>query len=126
MHFALARLFGGIVIATVLLSVAIAIVTLATDRRDRIQRESDEATGGVGERAIPIMMANGCSGCHTIPGVPGAQGQVGPRLDASLADRVMKATEHEREIQTRLRATEDFKEGVKAMAERRVPNFVAR
>src|SRR5256885_14360164 len=39
-----------------------------------------------------------------------------------LADRVKAATAHELEQQKRLRATDDFKEGVKAMAERRVPN----
>jgi enoyl-CoA hydratase/carnithine racemase len=43
-----------------------------------------------------------------------------------LADRVKAATEHELAEQTRLRQTDDFKEGVKAMADRRVPNFAGR
>jgi enoyl-CoA hydratase/carnithine racemase len=47
-------------------------------------------------------------------------------MRAGLADRVKAATEHELEEQTRLRQTDDFKEGVKAMAERRVPNFAGR
>jgi len=47
-------------------------------------------------------------------------------MRAGLADRVKAATEHELEEQTRLRQTDDFKEGVKAMAERRVPNFSGR
>ena len=40
-----------------------------------------------------------------------------------LADRVKVATDHELEEQTRLRQTKDFKEGVKASAERRPPKF---
>ena len=44
-------------------------------------------------------------------------------LRGDLADRVRAATEHELAEQSRLRKTEDFKEGVKAMAERRPPVF---
>jgi enoyl-CoA hydratase/carnithine racemase len=47
-------------------------------------------------------------------------------MRAGLADRIKAATEHELEEQTQLRQTDDFKEGVKAMAERRVPNFAGR
>jgi enoyl-CoA hydratase/carnithine racemase len=44
-------------------------------------------------------------------------------MRGDLADRVLKATEHELKEQTDLRKTDDFKEGVKATAERRLPNF---
>jgi len=47
-------------------------------------------------------------------------------MRAGLADRVMVATNHELAEQTRLRATDDFKEGVKATEERRVANFRGR
>ncbi len=47
-------------------------------------------------------------------------------LRKGLADRVRAATEHELAEQDKLRKTEDFKEGVRATAERRVPNFVGR
>jgi len=40
-----------------------------------------------------------------------------------LADRVRAATNHELEEQTWLRKTEDFKEGVAATSDRRLPNF---
>lgn len=44
-------------------------------------------------------------------------------MRGDIADRVRKATDHELEEQTRLRETEDFKEGVQAVFERRRPNF---
>jgi enoyl-CoA hydratase/carnithine racemase len=47
-------------------------------------------------------------------------------LRGDLADRVRAATEQELAEQTRLRKTDDFKEGVRAMAERRAPVFTNR
>jgi enoyl-CoA hydratase/carnithine racemase len=44
-------------------------------------------------------------------------------LRAGLAERIRAATVHELAEQTRLRRTQDFKEGVKASAERRTPKF---
>jgi enoyl-CoA hydratase/carnithine racemase len=44
-------------------------------------------------------------------------------LRRGLAERVREATDHELAEQTRLRRSEDFREGVKAMAERRTPRF---
>jgi enoyl-CoA hydratase/carnithine racemase len=47
-------------------------------------------------------------------------------MRGDLADRVLKATEHELKEQTWLRKTDDFKEGVKATAVRRLPNFTGK
>jgi len=47
-------------------------------------------------------------------------------LRRGLADSVARATEREYEEQDWLRNTADFKEGTKAMGERRLPNFQAK
>lgn len=47
-------------------------------------------------------------------------------LRGGLAQRVRTATDREKAEQERLDKTEDFQEGVKAMAERRKPNFQGR
>ena len=45
-------------------------------------------------------------------------------MRGDLVERVRRATEREFEVQNRLRLTADYREGVKAMGERRVPDFV--
>ena len=44
-------------------------------------------TGGDPERGAALAGRYGCGGCHTIPGVPGARGLVGPPL-ADIGRRV--------------------------------------
>jgi len=44
-------------------------------------------THGDAERAPQLMIRYGCAGCHTIDGVPGADGKVGPAL-SGLVHRV--------------------------------------
>lgn len=70
-------------------AVAITLAAAASWMYDRIriEREANAATGGVGSRAVAVMINNGCAGCHTIPGVPGASGTVGPKLDGTLSVR---------------------------------------
>ena len=47
-------------------------------------------------------------------------------LRGSLAGRIREATDREKAVQNDLQRTEDFKEGVRAMAERRAPRFEGR
>lgn len=42
-------------------------------------------TMGDPERGRDLTLRYGCAGCHTIPGVPGAKGQVGPTLKGFAA-----------------------------------------
>jgi cytochrome c oxidase subunit 2 len=56
-----------------------------------IQQQQSGATAppagsGPEAAALPIIQAKGCGTCHTIPGVPGATGTIGPNL-AGVASR---------------------------------------
>ncbi|MBZ9966722.1 hypothetical protein [Mesorhizobium sp. BR1-1-2] len=53
-----------IIAVCILLVAAGGALALWADRVRRVQQEADAATGGVGARAVPIMLANGCAGCH--------------------------------------------------------------
>lgn len=55
--------------------------------RDHARAMGHRLTGGDPARGPALMRAYGCAGCHTIPGVPGARGVVGPPL-AGIAGRV--------------------------------------
>ena len=73
----------------------------------------------VRERAIALAQEIAASG-------PLAVRAIRATLRDGLADAVIAATEHELNQQSQLRLTEDFQEGVRAMAERRAPHFEGR
>jgi putative membrane protein len=51
------------------------------------RRQAAELTGGDPDRGRTAIRQRGCPSCHTIPGIPGANGLVGPPL-AGIASRV--------------------------------------
>jgi cytochrome c len=56
------------------------------DARSAEARDAARLTGGDPERGRAMMRKYGCQTCHTIPGVVGADGVVGPPL-AGIARR---------------------------------------
>jgi cytochrome c len=60
---------------------------MAWSSRQQAERVARAMTGGDPARAPEIMRRYGCGGCHTIPGLGGADGQVGPSL-SGLVHRV--------------------------------------
>ncbi len=77
---------AGIGIAVI--AALVASLTWWNERRAATLHEAQGSTGGQIARAVPLMLANGCAGCHTIDGVPGAQGMVGPTLDSSSPQKI--------------------------------------
>jgi len=61
--------------------------TLASSRQQQNEAIARAATGGDPAHAPELLRRYGCAGCHTIPGVTGADGEVGPPL-SGLVHRV--------------------------------------
>jgi cytochrome c2 len=60
---------------------------MAVSQSDAVARA---LTGGDPARAGALVTRYGCGGCHTFPGLPGADGKVGPAL-SGLRERVFIA-----------------------------------
>ena len=59
------------------------------EEQDRRMR-AEAITGGNVDRGKRLFSAYGCAGCHSLTGVPGARGLVGPTLDG-IGSRAMLA-----------------------------------
>lgn len=58
----------------------LAMCAAACDRGEAVRRASEMTGGGDPVRGRQALRDYGCQSCHTIPGVPGANGLVGPPL----------------------------------------------
>jgi cytochrome c len=68
-------------LATAILGVALAWGAARYWQSQRQTRDVASAmTGGYPSRAPELIRRYGCAGCHTIPGIPGGDGQVGGPL----------------------------------------------
>jgi len=65
---------------TAVLSLA-ALAALSACRREQEKHDAELLTGGRVARAPDLIDHYGCGSCHSIPGVPGATGMVGPPMD---------------------------------------------
>jgi len=65
------------------------LFTLASCNRDA-ERAAAEMTGGTPSKGRVALRRYGCSTCHVVPGVSGANGLVGPPL-SQIASRVYLA-----------------------------------
>jgi cytochrome c2 len=69
------------------LLLALTLLCACNDQQQRFQTAAQLTAGGNAEAGMADLRKYGCSGCHTIPGIEGAYGQVGPPLN-QFANRV--------------------------------------
>jgi len=60
--------------------IAAAALSLTACTGGRTVRAYDVTTGGAAGRGMKLIAMKNCGACHTIPGIEGAQGVVGPPL----------------------------------------------
>jgi cytochrome c2 len=67
---------------TLVLGAPLCVGVLVSSAKARLEQEAvaEALTGGDIVLAPPIFRRYGCAGCHTIPGIPGADGKVGGQL----------------------------------------------
>lgn len=89
--------------------------------------KGDEAADiGMADYLVPAdqLLAKATELAAEIAGsAPLAVRSIRETLRGDLADVIQAATDHEGAVQAKLQETDDFKEGTKAMGERRTPNF---
>ncbi|MFN0029896.1 MAG: enoyl-CoA hydratase/isomerase family protein [Acidimicrobiales bacterium] len=86
----------------------------------------EAAAMGLADRLVPAESLNEEAHAFALEiarSAPLAVISIRQTMRGDLADKVKAATDHELVEQDRLRRTEDFKEGIKATAERRLPDF---
>jgi enoyl-CoA hydratase/carnithine racemase len=91
--------------------------------------KGDEAVAmGLADKLAPIESVRDAAhelAAEIAMSAPLAVRSIRATLRGDLADQVQAATAHAAVAQARLQTTDDWKEGVSAMAERRTPNFTA-
>ena len=68
------------ILGALLLIASATAVALTWSSQQQSQAVARAMTGGEPSRAPDIIRRYGCAGCHTIPGIPGGDGQVGGPL----------------------------------------------
>lgn len=73
---------------TFIIATLLALPLIGCDERH--EAGPGAGTGGDSKRGATLIADLGCGACHSVPGVPGARGHVGPPLD-NIGERTIIA-----------------------------------